>query len=461
MLTKYIKESKYTDYKIRHVDSNQMLAVDLETLEIVFGSLKKGIVRKIYSTESAPNEKFRDIVEHEAVLNPEHLFSMKRIKPLDSVPKEFDAHVEQVRDAVEGLQRCTKCLLPSTFPYIEFDENGICLMCNNHTPFSYYGSEKLHAIADAHRKDSSEPDCVIAFSGGRDSSYLLHYAVKELGLTPLAYTYDWGVVTDLARRNIYRLCGKLGVEHILISADINKKRNNIKNNVSAWLEKPHLGIIPLFMAGDKMFISNALNVSKAYNIPLVMFGNNQYEHTGFKSGFAGVDQGYNPYYAVSKMKKLRLLSYYVGQFIKQPKYLNTSVMDTLHAFYSAYIVKRSYLQLFKYIVWDEKEIQEILNREYDWEIAHDTSNTWRIGDGTAAFYNYIYYMIAGFTENETFVSNQIREGVVTREEGYKKVLKSNEPRYETIKWYCDIVGLDFYAVIDRVNKIPKLYPFLV
>ena len=42
----------------------------------------------------------------------------------------------------------------------------------------------------------------MAFGGGRDSSYGLHLLVKEFGMHPLTFTYDWGMVTDLARRNI-------------------------------------------------------------------------------------------------------------------------------------------------------------------------------------------------------------------------------------------------------------------
>ena len=35
--------------------------------------------------------------------------------------------------------------------------------------------------------------------------------------------------------------------------------------------------------------------------------------------------------------------------------------------------------------------------------------------GTAAFYNYIYYTLAGVSEHDTFRSNQIKEGQITRE----------------------------------------------
>jgi hypothetical protein len=90
-------------------------------------------------------------------------------------------------------------------------------------------------------------------------------------------------------------------------------------------------------------------------------------------------------------------------------------------------------------------------------MAKDTNATWRIGDGTAAFYNYIYYVAAGFTENDTFLSNQIREGMVRREEALKLTLEQNKPRFESIQWYCDTIGIDFEKTIKMINSIPKLY----
>jgi hypothetical protein len=95
--------------------------------------------------------------------------------------------------------------------------------------------------------------------------------------------------------------------------------------------------------------------------------------------------------------------------------------------------------------------------EYNWEVADDTSTTWRIGDGTAAFYNYVYFTVAGFSEHETFRSNQIREGEMSREEALRLVESENIPRYENIKWYLDSVGIDFTEAITTVNSIPKLY----
>ena len=77
-------------------------------------------------------------------------------------------------------------------------------------------------------------------------------------------------------------------------------------------------------------------------------------------------------------------------------------------------------------------------QNYDWEIAVDTNSTWRIGDGTAAFYNYVYYTMAGFSEYDTFRSNQIREDKF-QETRLNLRKEENKPRYENIRWYLDAI----------------------
>ena len=74
---------------------------------------------------------------------------------------------------------------------------------------------------------------------------------------------------------------------------------------------------------------------------------------------------------------------------------------------------------------------------------------------TAPFYNYIYFTIAGFSEIDTFRSNQIREGMITRDEALHLSFEENLPRYEAIKWYLRTLNLDLETVINRINSIPK------
>ncbi|MFN7424236.1 MAG: hypothetical protein ACK5QP_12630, partial [Chitinophagales bacterium] len=68
-----------------------------------------------------------------------------------------------------------------------------------------------------------------------------------------------------------------------------------------------------------------------------------------------------------------------------------------------------------------------------------------------------YNTVAGFTEHDTFRSNQIREGQMTREEALRLVEDENRPRYQNIRWYLDTLDMNFDEVIKVINKIPKLY----
>jgi hypothetical protein len=289
---------------------------------------------------------------------------------------------------------------------------------------------------------------------------VIHYIKKEMGMNPIAYSYDWGMLTDLARRNQARMCGALGVEHILVSADIRKKRENIHKNVSAWLKKPHLGTIPLFMAGDKQYFYYNQLIMKQNNIHLSIMGENYLEKTGFKTYFSGVkqDEKGTMAYHVSSMNKIKMLMFYAGQYITNPAYINSSLWDTASAFSSYYGLKHNYVNIFDFIPWDEKTVESTILDIYDWETDPETKTTWRIGDGTAAFYNYIYYMVAGFTENDTFRSNQIREGMITREDALRKVQEENSPRWGGIQWYCSTIGVDWEKAIQVINTIKTLHP---
>ncbi len=137
--------------------------------------------------------------------------------------------LENNEEQIDKLKRCNKCLLPETFPFIEFDQHGVCNYCNNYTLKNQPKPiDDLKTLVEPYRRKDNKPDCIVPFSGGRDSTYSLHIVKEILGLNPIAYTYDWGMVTDLARRNIARVCGKLGVENIIVSADIRWKRENIR-----------------------------------------------------------------------------------------------------------------------------------------------------------------------------------------------------------------------------------------
>lgn len=373
-----------------------------------------------------------------------------------SILKKHDFDYQKI----SKIRRCSRCILPETTPFISFDKNNVCNFCREHKPIIHLGIKKLKQELKKYKKNDGSPDCLVAFSGGRDSSYGLHFLKNELGLQPLAYTYDWGMVTDLARRNQARILSKLGIEHIVISADVTLKRKHIKENILAWLKNPHLGMVPLFMEGDKQCEYYADQLMKKYDIDLMFFfRGNELEKEEFKTGHCGVKDA-DPGGVIHNLeisKKIKLFSFYVSQYLRNPSYFNSSFFDTSLAFFSTYIQNHDYFFLWHYIPWNEKEIIHTLTSKYNWELPTETTATWRTDDGTSAFYNYIYYQVQGFTENDSFRSRQVREGIMTRAEALKKVNQENKPRYESLKWYFDMVGLNGDEVLSAVDKIPKLY----
>ena len=205
----------------------------------------------IKSTTYIVNESVPDINERQSV-NKER----RNLLPafLENAAQERLLEYEK-----PSLRRCSVCILPETMPFIRFDEDGVCNYCLNYKlknqtkPLSV-----LEDLIEPYRR-RGQPDCIVPFSGGRDSNYALHLAVKELGMRPITNTYDWGMVTDLARRNISRMCSVLNVENSIVEADTDRKRNNIRKNLNAWLRRPHLGMLT---AAGKHFFQYVETVKK-------------------------------------------------------------------------------------------------------------------------------------------------------------------------------------------------------
>ena len=152
-----------------------------------------------------------------------------RSNSVDLIPK-LNINTELSKHTLEltpDLTRCTRCILPSTMPFIEFDNEGVCNYCLNYKPV--LAEDNLNELRNRLQKYQNnarrQENCIVPFSGGRDSCFALHIICEELGLKPVTYTYDWGMVTDLGRRNINLMSEKLRVENITIAADI---RKNVK-----------------------------------------------------------------------------------------------------------------------------------------------------------------------------------------------------------------------------------------
>lgn len=378
----------------------------------------------------------------------------------DGPPRDLNIVVK--RSGPETLKRCSKCVLPETYPFIRFDENGVCTYCLHYERQKFHGRDELERILSRYRAKDGSPDVLVGLSGGRDSCYGLHVLKTEFGMNPVAYTFDWGLTTDTSRRNQARICGKLGVEHIIRAPDIAKKRRSVRKNVEAWLKRPSLGMVLLFMAGDKEYYHYGRKLKKELGVGLtIQCAGNRVEQSDFQIGFCGVGRKLSNttrLYSYPTSVKARLAWYYIKEYLLNPSYINESFFDSIWSFFTCFLAKDDFLYLFEYLPWNEKEIEALITKEYNWEAYRSYGeNQWRMGDGQTAFTNYIWYTVAGFSEFDNFRSHQVRDGMLTREEAVELTRRDNEPKFEALEYFAHLIGFNLDEVLARINSIPKLY----
>jgi len=124
-------------------------------------------------------------------------------------------------NSITNLRLCTRCILPETFPGISFDNEGICSHCRREEKALAKSPEKKASYRDrldtliADIKDTSPTyDAVMAYSGGKDSSYTLKLLKERYGLRILAITFDNHFVSPMAWKNISTVTDALSVDHL-------------------------------------------------------------------------------------------------------------------------------------------------------------------------------------------------------------------------------------------------------
>ena len=174
------------------------------------------------------------------------------------------------------IKICSNCVMDTTDAKISFNDAGICDHCldfkANVLPNWHTDSKgKLQLSADisaikAHGKDN-DFDCILGMSGGADSSYLLHLAVKEFGLRPLVFHVDGGWNSDIAVNNIKVMIEKLDLD--LFTEVINWEE--IKDLQLAFFKS---GVSHIDTPQDHSFFATMYKFASKHNIKHILTGGN-------------------------------------------------------------------------------------------------------------------------------------------------------------------------------------------
>lgn len=165
--------------------------------------------------------------------------------------------------------------MDTTDPNIAFNNDGVCNYClnfkKNILPLWSASLEKdnIKELSKKIRNDGKNKDfdCIIGLSGGLDSSYAAHVAVKKMNLRPLLYHVDAGWNTDQAVGNIEKLVDGLGLD--LYTDVVNWEE--VKDLQVAFLKS---GIPDQDLVQDAAFFSSLYKFARSNKIKHVITGSN-------------------------------------------------------------------------------------------------------------------------------------------------------------------------------------------
>ena len=135
--------------------------------------------------------------------------------------QECVVHINEFRkDSMhqEEVLHCRLCGLSSRHPEAALDVEGICKICRNFALYKdqamqYFGTmDDLKKIFEnAAPSTTSNYDCLMLLSGGKDSTYVL-YKLVEMGLNVLVFSLDNGFISEGAKKNIRRVVDDLKLD---------------------------------------------------------------------------------------------------------------------------------------------------------------------------------------------------------------------------------------------------------
>jgi len=341
---------------------------------------------------------------------------------------------------LNNLWRCTRCTSTETHETIQFDGEGVCNICRQHE----FKKEKIDWNARkselrelaAQYKGKSDYDCVLPFSGGKDSTFTLWYVVAELGLKPLVVSFDHGFYRPKTIENNERTQRKLGVDFLKFRTDWKIVRKLMRESLRRkgdfdW--HAHTGTF-----------AYPMRVALNFKVPFVLWGESSAEYTAYYSyeDTEEVDERRFHRFVDLGITAEDMVGFLGGEVtlrdLEPYRYPNVRDLKSLGV--------RS-VCLGSYIPWDVRTNYEIIHKELGWQ-----------GDqveGVAPQYpyekieyqlqgarDYIKFIKRGYARTTHLTSIDIRNGRMTREEAKKLIEKYEGKRPESLDYILKILDMD-------------------
>lgn len=324
--------------------------------------------------------------------------------------------------------RCVKCVLPDTYPGIEFDDDGVCIFCNQSTDekedkkYNHYKTkeelgQRLRKYVDG--KDGY--DILIPLSGGVDSSVALINIVEKMGLNALGFHFDHGFEDTVATDNVKRLCSELNTDLII-------RHHNNDFYLKLWRyfnEASIMGLSGCYLCGNMLYLE-AIEMAKRLDISLIVNGYSKGQTSLLDKSDSQIEKFEEFFQVILKDEK------FFNQFMKKQQWLNYQ-----HIFKSDKDLeekKEDKILIIPYYLFNfNKTDKEILQKEcidrFDWKPMKATYPD-RTTNCEMIWLNvYFDYKKMGYSVYDEEYSTLIRAGEMTREQAIKD-LQFNPPDHK-------------------------------
>ena len=167
-------------------------------------------------------------------------------------------------------KRCTKCIMDTTAPTIEFDEKGICNYCKEQKVINLSKRDSMQTVLNdilrRTEKFGSDYNGVMGINGGINSCYLA-YLMHRHDLNILLIHIDDGWDTEAAKHNVSVIVDKTGWEYKYIKLNPEEYHDIIR----AYLDA---GVLSLEMISDNLVRKQVYKIAEEYHIKNIFSGNN-------------------------------------------------------------------------------------------------------------------------------------------------------------------------------------------
>lgn len=329
------------------------------------------------------------------------------------------------------IRYCSRCCMPETMEGIVFDEFGICTPCRS-------SEEKMHinweerdkVLTDLINKNRSSNyyDCSLPMSGGKDSTFQAYILTHKYGLTPLAVTHGANWMSLSGRYNLENCLQKFDLDHIIFHSKrstINKVARKSLTAIGDACWHCHIG------AGT-FVIQTALN----WNLDLLIWGESIAERDGRGSYINQTEASL--YYNLEVSGKVRAEDY--SEDGLEDKELSKWFYPDKHKLSKSNI---RYLHLGDYMFWDEEKQVEFIVKHFEW-MNSKVENAFKGYKSNecvmAGVHDYANFIKRGIGRATVQASDDIRRGILTREEGIELAKKYDSQRPHALDYYLKLTG---------------------